>query len=93
MSRPPARRRSRAFRERRLAILRASPVCHLCGEDIDLDLKYPHPKSGTVDHVIPFSKGGSDHPSNLRPAHAECNRKRQAKDLAEVAPLKRSRDW
>ncbi|MGH9252819.1 MAG: HNH endonuclease [Acidimicrobiales bacterium] len=30
----------------------------------------------TVDHIIPVSEGGTDHPSNLRPACRECNSSR-----------------
>ena len=28
----------------------------------------------TVDHIVPKSKGGSDHPDNLQLAHARCNK-------------------
>ena len=34
----------------------------------------------TIDHIIPKSKGGKDHISNLRPMCYECNRKRGSKD-------------
>jgi 5-methylcytosine-specific restriction endonuclease McrA len=27
----------------------------------------------TVDHIIPITDGGTDHPANLRPACAACN--------------------
>ena len=40
--------------------------CHLCG------------KSGadSLDHLVPYSWGGSNHPDNLRPAHLRCNSKK-----------------
>ena len=87
------RPKSWAYRQRRTQMLRANPVCWICGEAIDLTLKYPDPMSGTLDHILPVSKGGLDFASNLKPAHAHCNIKRQDKDATEVAPLNTSRDW
>lgn len=55
-------------------------VCAICGKPIDLSLKFPHPLSSSIDHVIPVSKGG--HPSdiaNLQHAHLQCNRLKAAK--------------
>lgn len=48
-------------------------VCHLCRQD----------GARTADHLIPRSKGGSDDPANLRPAHQGCNSLRNNMDLAE----------
>lgn len=48
-------------------------TCYLCRSAIDPSLVWPHPRSGTVDHVIPVSAGGSDDPSNLRATHWHCN--------------------
>ena len=56
-------------------ILRAQHICGICGQPVDKSLKFPHPDSPTVDHIIPVSKGG--HPSdidNLQLAHFRCNR-------------------
>lgn len=50
-------------------------VCALCGRPVDFSLKFPHPMSATIDHIVPVSKGG--HPSdidNLQLAHLSCNR-------------------
>lgn len=64
---------------RRIAqLVKAGEPCALCHQPIDLDLKYPHPMSFTVDHHHASSLGGSDHIANLRPAHNECNRLRSA---------------
>lgn len=30
----------------------------------------------TIEHVIPISKGGRDHPNNIKMAHKRCNEKR-----------------
>lgn len=50
--------------------------CSICGEQIDQDLDWPHPRSLTVDHVVPRSHGGSHEATNLRLAHMSCNRQR-----------------
>ena len=55
-------------------------VCGICGKPVDMSLKYPHPMSKTIDHIIPISKGG--HPSdldNLQLAHWTCNRRKSDK--------------
>jgi len=44
------------------AYLRKLP-CHYCGKE----------PAGTIDHVIPVSQGGTNHPDNLVPACAACN--------------------
>ena len=68
-------------------------------------LRYPHPLSPCIDHIVPVAKGG--HPSdlsNLQLAHWTCNRQksdkllrpRQAAQEDEVLSnriLPQSRDW
>lgn len=34
----------------------------------------------TIDHIVPQSKGGSDHPSNLRTLCHSCNSSKKDKD-------------
>jgi 5-methylcytosine-specific restriction endonuclease McrA len=41
-------------------------------------VNHPHQLAGTVDHVVPLSKGGSDDDGNVRAAHATCNSRRGA---------------
>lgn len=48
-------------------------LCGLCGEAIDLTVRYPHPRSFTIDHVLPLSKGGLDVLDNVQAAHFHCN--------------------
>lgn len=48
-------------------------VCHLCGESVDRDLKYPDPGSASHDHVIPLSRGGTHTWNNVKLAHLGCN--------------------
>lgn len=55
-------------------------ICGICGKPVDMSLKYPHPMSKTIDHIIPIAKGG--HPSdldNLQLAHWTCNRQKSDK--------------
>jgi 5-methylcytosine-specific restriction endonuclease McrA len=58
---------------RRRVLDRDGWTCYLCSRPIALALRWPHPLSGTVDHVIPVSAGGSDREDNLHAAHWACN--------------------
>lgn len=62
--------------------------CWLCGKGIDLALFHPHPGSFSIDHVVPRSKGGSNHISNLRPAHRRCNLRRGDRPASTVRPAR-----
>lgn len=48
-------------------------LCHICNEPIDPELEWPSQGFGTVDHVIPLSKGGAHSYANCKPAHLRCN--------------------
>ena len=54
--------------------------CWLCGEPIDYGLRFPHPRSWSLDHMVPIK----DNPalmlntSNFRSAHNDCNNHRQS---------------
>lgn len=68
------------FEKNKRLILQTQEVCGICGKPVDKRLKYPHPLSPTVDHIIPIIKGG--HPSdieNLQLAHWSCNRAKSDK--------------
>lgn len=68
------------FESARKKILASQEICALCGKPVDKSLKYPHPMSATVDHIIPLAQGG--HPSdisNLQLAHFCCNRQKSDK--------------
>lgn len=52
--------------------------CGICGSDVNLDLKNPHPLSATIDHIIPLSHPDSSHDlGNLQLAHLSCNSSKQ----------------
>ena len=64
-----------AFERNKKKIYATQTVCGICGQPVDFSLKYPHPLSPCIDHIIPIAKGG--HPSdleNLQLAHWTCNR-------------------
>jgi 5-methylcytosine-specific restriction endonuclease McrA len=44
-----------------------------------------------VDHIIPTSRGGTDHPSNLRVVHGRCNLRKGNRMAPRVYAA--SRDW
>ena len=53
-------------------------VCGICSSKINKKLKWPHPKSISLDHVIPLIKGGDHAMANCQAAHLECNVCKQA---------------
>lgn len=76
-----------AFESARKKIFATQTVCGICGKPVDMKLKFPHPLSKTVDHILPISKGG--HPSdisNLQLAHWCCNRKKSNKLTESSTP-------
>lgn len=47
--------------------------CGICGGKVNKHLKYPHPLSPSLDHIVPLSRGGSHIPENVQLAHLRCN--------------------
>ena len=68
------------FERNKKIIYATQSVCGICGGTVDFTLRYPHPLSPCVDHIIPVARGG--HPSaleNLQLAHWTCNRQKSDK--------------
>ena len=68
------------FEKNKAWIYATQDICGICGKPVDKTLKYPHPLSKCIDHIIPIAKGG--HPSdrdNLQLAHWTCNRQKSDK--------------
>lgn len=60
-------------------------VCHICNEPTDPAAEPRTSWYPSLDHVVPYSKGGPDTFENLRTAHLRCNVQRGASDLLEEA--------
>jgi predicted nucleic acid-binding Zn ribbon protein len=52
--------------------------CGICGKPVNRRLEYPAPLAGSLDHLLPVSRGGSHDPSNLQLAHFRCNWSKRA---------------
>lgn len=68
------------FESHKKKIYATQKLCGICGNPVDFGLKFPHPLSPCIDHIIPVAKGG--HPSaleNLQLAHMCCNRQKSDK--------------
>jgi len=56
--------------------LRDGTTCRWCGEDVDMNLTATAPRSKwapSVDHVRPWSRGGTNDSENLQLMHRVCN--------------------
>ena len=51
--------------------------CFLCGDSIDLSLRWPDVRSISEDHIVPLSRGGAHSFDNVRPTHLTCNCSKQ----------------
>lgn len=72
--------KTKEWKALRLAILdRDHWLCWVC-----------HRRAGAVDHIVPRSKGGTDHPSNLAAICIGCNSRK--KDRA-IALTRHTRKW
>lgn len=74
-----------AYEKNKKKVLATQTICGICGKPVDFSLKYPHPLSACVDHIIPLAKGG--HPSdidNLQLSHWCCNRQKSDHLPSEV---------
>lgn len=48
-------------------------LCGLCMTPVDSDLSWPDPRSASLDHILPLSKGGTHTYENVQLAHLNCN--------------------
>lgn len=61
--------------------------CHLCGKRVGKKLAHPHPRSASLDHVVPLTKGGAHDPANVRLAHLGCNSSKGNRAVGEQLML------
>lgn len=83
-------RKSRGWQRMRLAMMATQRICWLCGHEIT------DPRDYTVDHVVPLSQGGTNAPSNLRPAHGRKSAACAGNYGRQASPAKisaQSREW
>lgn len=59
--------------------------CHLCRRLVQPRLAYPHPKSPSIDHLVPISDHGTNDPGNLALAHLICNVRRGNRGVVQLA--------
>jgi 5-methylcytosine-specific restriction endonuclease McrA len=50
--------------------------CQICGGRLAMKQTYPHPKSPSLDHIIPLSRGGAHDLANVQAAHLVCNQRK-----------------
>lgn len=61
--------------KRRAMLCESVGMCSICGLRIpNYIVSSSHPLFGTIDHVIPLSRGGKDKAANRKPAHKMCNK-------------------
>ena len=73
------------YKKNKARIIKAGGYCALCGAPVDTSLKFPHPLSASVDHIIAIANGG--HPSsldNLQLTHLICNQLKGTKQTIEA---------
>ncbi len=68
------------FESNKKKIYATQKNCGICGMPVDFGMKWPHPLSPCIDHIIPVSKGGhASDIGNLQLAHMCCNRHKSDK--------------
>lgn len=51
--------------------------CGICRRRVNQRLVYPHPRSPSLDHIVPLSQDPNGHTrANVRCSHLECNLRR-----------------
>lgn len=102
----PRRANSTARNALRRHVASQGLPCHICGRPIDYSLPAGHPMSFELDELVPVSRywlGGyatpqqaALDPSNVAPAHRECNRRRgnrMPQDAKPAEPFPTSGGW
>lgn len=76
MPRSPGRAGYR-YRKARERLRKPGAVCVLCGNEIDVELEFPHTLSWTLEHLD--GNKDNNHPSNHASAHLTCNSSKGAR--------------
>jgi 5-methylcytosine-specific restriction endonuclease McrA len=65
--------------------LRDRFICGLCHKRVAMTRAVPHPRSPTIDHVIPLADDGHDVRANVQLAHFECNWRKGSRGTQQLA--------
>ena len=60
----------------RVVFQRDNGQCGICGQTVLLKLRYPHPQSASLDHIVPLAKGGVHSYQNTQLSHLVCNKRK-----------------
>lgn len=72
---------------RKVVFERDKWICQLCFHKTNPTVKYPHPDSPTIDHIVPLSKGGSHTYANVVCVHAICNSTKKNRAITQQIRL------
>ena len=61
--------------------------CGICGRKVNPRLRFPHPMSGSLDHIQPLAAGGTHTWGDVQCAHFICNSKKGAADGGQLKLL------
>lgn len=76
--------------EKRIAWEKTDGHCHFCGEQMVFEAKRGERGRWQIDHIYPFSRGGTDRMPNYLPICRVCNRLRwhfESKKIRELLRL------
>lgn len=58
--------------------------CGICGERIGKTRAYPHPRSLSIDHIVPYADGGDNVWVNVQASHLRCNIRKNARGAGQL---------
>ena len=58
--------------------------CGICGKKVRKELRYPHPRSVSLDHIVPVSLGGLHNRSNVQCSHLDCNLRKSNRGVDQL---------
>lgn len=70
--------------DRDFVMARDKWICHLCGDKIPKNAKWPSGLFGTLEHVVPLASGGAHSYNNIKAAHLSCNCKKGSKTVGQL---------
>lgn len=61
--------------------------CGLCGQRIGRGYSWPHPRSASIDHIVPLSQRGAHRWVNVQASHLACNVAKRDRAVGEQLRL------